>query len=155
MSLKLRRSYQLGVLVRMRLDYVLLASSAEAATRNRVHILGANISVWTAISFPTDASFCLVAKLDFRVEEFDRTYDYRVEISGPGDAAWQPLTQDRQFTVPRRQDRPDLGTSMTIMAHVHARLSEAGDYRVRLIVDDIEVAERTLIASLPTEVTSP
>jgi hypothetical protein len=130
----------------MQLDYAILASGAESASRNRVHILGANISNWQSATFPVDAILAFVAKLDFNAGEFNQTHQYRIELGCADATLWQRLTPDYEFTSVENTARPEVGSSMTIMANVNARLPEPGDYVIRLLVDEVEVARRPLYA---------
>lgn len=134
----------------MQLAYAFLANYAEAVPgpNPRLNIIGADFNTVRVPAIPAFTQFAFVVKIGFESDEVGDRHKYRLQVCGPDQESTAIGGIEGEFGVEANRDRPEFGASTAFVIQVQAQLSSAGTYKLRLFVDDAEMATRPLYVYL-------
>lgn len=123
----------------MRLDWALLANSAEAPPNGLVYILGAGFDTLHRDSFPTPFGGVLVLRILASRLEAERAH--KVEVHCSDEDGRPVLPQPIVLTLPPRQVSPDFPHGWELPASIVINLAgvpigQPGFYSFEILIDD-------------------
>lgn len=130
----------------MRVDFVLLCTSAEYLADGRMVIVGAGIDGVSGASIPLPVQLCLVARLYLMPDESPGDHTFRVEATKP-DGNRVVISPDDLFRTARDELHPERPAGCNLFVHLQIVFEYEGDYRLHLLIDDEEVKSMPLFVS--------
>jgi hypothetical protein len=136
----------------MEVDYAILAAYAELYPDGRVSLMSGGLDALTLKVAPGAPSgpFYLATRLVFSAEECGKDYQMRIELVAPDDTVVEPGEPQRIHAPP---PAPGRKTKVTFVLTAAAVLSVFGDYKFRILIDEVEkkVVVFTVQPQSPTE----
>lgn len=129
----------------MRLGFTFLAMAGEYAPDGRLNVLGGDLDILVAPSFPaTQPSMVLIIK--FRLDDADllTEHEIRVLIVGPTGEPVVPQVK-AHLQIPAKPPRPDMPMGLGLVMNMgYLSFPAPGDYEWRIELDDDKLETLTL-----------
>lgn len=131
----------------MRLDYALLAERASRLEDGRLVVFGGDIDLIEAAGFPAAFQTSLVARMVLEDGESADGHTFGVTVTRP-DETEKVVAENQHLNAPRNTPDGVRGGAGLIVG-LTLGIRQAGFYKIRLIIDGIE------LKSLPLKVDGP